>query len=175
MAHRQPRRRGTFIAAAALAAVVGAAAPAAAADSSTALQVSPSTATVGSQVTLTATVSCPEDPTGGLGVTFFDGGDELDTVGLDSGGQATLNTSFSTTGTHTITAAYNGNQVGGEGCGASSTTATVTVTDSPTPPNPGPCLLLCAPSLGTSLINFSTGDINNNIGNEIAHNSLHIH
>ncbi|MFE2385448.1 Ig-like domain-containing protein [Streptomyces misionensis] len=170
MARRHPRRQGTLIATAVLAAVVGLATPAAAAGSLTTVQASPSTATVGSPVTLTATVACPQDPTGGLGVTFFDGGDTLDTVPVDASGHATLATSFGTTGTHTITAAYNGNQVGGEGCGASNGTTTVTVTQSPTPPNPSPCLLLCAPTLGTSLINFSTGNINNNIGNEIIKN-----
>jgi type V secretory pathway adhesin AidA len=174
MARRHPRRQGTLIATAALAAVVGLATPAAAADSSTTAQASPSTATVGSPVTLTATVTCPEDPSGGLGVTFFDGGTELmPTVPVNSNGQATLTTSFNTTGTHTITAAYNGNQVGDEGCGASNGTTTVTVDESPTPPNPSPCLLLCTPTLGTSLINFSTGNINNNIGNEIIKSQIH--
>ncbi|MGY3064526.1 hypothetical protein ACVWZD_008848 [Streptomyces sp. TE3672] len=173
MTRRHPRRQGTLIATAALAAVVGLATPAVAADSSTTVQASPSTATVGRPVTLTATVTCPEDPTGGLGVTFFDGGDTLDTVPVDASGHATLPTSFSATGTHTITAAYNGNQVGDEGCGASSGTTTVTLTESPTPPNPSPCLLLCTPTLGTSLINFSTGNITNNIGNEIIKSHIH--
>ncbi|WP_329454571.1 Ig-like domain-containing protein [Streptomyces sp. NBC_01497] len=174
MARRQLRSQGTLMAAAALATVVGLATPAAAADSETTVQASPSTAALESPVTLTATVTCPEDPSGGLGVTFFDGGDPLKTVLLDDSGQATDTTEFDTTGTHTITAAYNGNQEGGVGCGASSTTTTVTVTERPTPPNPGPCLLLCTPTLGTSLINFSTGNINNNIGNDVK-NNIHLH
>jgi hypothetical protein len=106
-------------------------------------------------------------------VTFFDGGTELPTVPVNSSGQATLTTSFSTTGSHEITAAYNGNQVGEAGCGASNGMTTVTVTESPTPPSPNPCLLLCTPTLGTSLINFSTGNINNNIGNEIIKSHFH--
>lgn len=173
MARRNPRRPGTLIATAALALVVGLATPAAAADSSTTVQASPSTATVGSPVTLTATVMCPEDPTGGLGVTFFDGGDTLDTVPVDASGHATLATSFGATGPHTITAAYNGNQAGDEGCGASNGTTTVTVTERPTPPDPRPCFLLCASNLGTSLINFSTGNINNNVGNEMIKSHIH--
>ena len=65
--------------------------------STTTVQASPASATTGEQVVLTATVTCPGfPPTGGLGVTFFDGPDLLDTVPVNVGGQASLTTSFTT-------------------------------------------------------------------------------
>ncbi|CAM5257140.1 Ig-like domain-containing protein [Streptomyces hirsutus] len=157
MKRRQDRRMwktGTILA---LAAVVGLASPAAAAvDSTTTVTASPSAADVGVPVTLTATVTCDADPSGGLGVTFFDGGDILNTVPVGADGQAEHTTAFSTTGTHTITAAYNGN----DNCFASNNTTTVVVSAVPVPPTPpanGPCLLAC-----DGLINFTVGDINSN-------------
>lgn len=149
-------RRGRLVLATALAAVLGLASPAWAAASSTTVTASPQTAEVGDPVQLQATVDCPDDPTGGLGVTFFDGSDLLDTVDVDAAGQVTYTTTFSTVGTHTITAAYNGNA----NCDASNSTTTVQVTAAPTPPGPTPvpCLLACG-----GLINFSVGDITNNI------------
>ncbi|MDV9187443.1 Ig-like domain-containing protein [Streptomyces sp. SR27] len=154
--HLRGQGTGTLVAAAALAAVIGLATPAAAVDSSTTVQASPSTTTVGNPATLTATVACAEDPSGGLGVTFWDGPDVLDTIAVNSSGQATYTATFNVTGTHTITAAYNGNT----GCDASSNTTTVTVTQTPAPPTPGPCLLLCG---GPGLFNFSTGNIHNEV------------
>lgn len=148
-------KSGTILA---LAAVVGLASPAAAAaDSTTTVTASPSAANVGVSVTLTATVTCDADPSGGLGVTFFDGGNLLDTVPVSGSGQAQHRAAFTTTGTHTITAAYNGN----DNCFASSNTTTVVVSAAPVPPAPpanGFCLLACG-----GLIGFTTGDINNNI------------
>jgi hypothetical protein len=141
---------------AAVAAVVTFASSAlAAVPSTTTVQANPSSATVGQTVTLTADVTCSEDPTGGLGVTFFDGGDILDTVPVDASGRAQYAASFATTGTHTITAAYNGN----DNCGASNDETDVTVSSAPTPPTPpsgGFCLLVCG-----SLVGFTTGDIHN--------------
>ena len=154
---RRMWKTGTILA---LAAVVGLASPAAAAvNSTTTVTASPPAANVGVPVTLTATVTCAADPTGGLGVTFFDGGDILNTVPVGADGQAEHTTSFTTTGTHTITAAYNGN----ENCFASSNTIAVMVSAAPapvpsTPPANGFCLLACG-----GLINFTVGDINNNI------------
>ncbi|WP_457462971.1 Ig-like domain-containing protein [Streptomyces sp. TE5632] len=140
----------------AIAAVVGLATPAAAAvPSSTTVTASPSAASVGAPVELTATVTCSADPSGGLGVTFFDGGDILDTVPVGTDGQAEYTTAFATPGTHTITAAYNGN----EDCFASNSETTVAVSTAPVPPTPpgsGSCLLACG-----GLINFTVGDINN--------------
>ena len=150
------RGTGTLIAAAALAAVIGLATPAAAVDSSTTVQASPSTTAVGTPVTLSATVTCGEDPSGGLGVTFWDGADVLDTVEVSPSGQATYTETFNVTGTHTITAAYNGN----DDCNASNNTTTVTVTQTPAPPTPGPCLLLCD---GPGQVKFSTGNIHNEV------------
>ncbi|MFF9077108.1 Ig-like domain-containing protein [Streptomyces sp. NPDC014646] len=142
---------------AALAAVIALGTPAAAQDlSTTTVVASPTTAAVGSPVTLTATISCPEDPSGGLGVTFFDGPDLLATVPVGSNGVAVYSAAFATEGAHTITAAYNGNDV----CAASNDETTVVVSSTPTPPTPphGWCALICG-----SLINFTVGDINNNI------------
>jgi hypothetical protein len=147
-----------MVACASVAAVVALASPAAAAvGSSTAVQATPSPATVGRLVQLTATVTCADDPSGGLGVTFSDGTDNIGTIDVDSAGHTTLNTAFTTTGTHEITAAYNGNT----NCGASFTTLDVTVSDAPPPPPPpdngGGCLLC------DSLIGFHTGDIHNTL------------
>jgi hypothetical protein len=142
----------------ALAAVVGLASPAAAAvNSTTTVTASPPAANVGVPVTLAATVTCDADPSGGLGVTFFDGGDILNTVPVGADGQAEHTTTFTTTGTHTITAAYNGN----DNCFASNNTTTVVVSAVPVPPAPpanGFCLLACG-----SLIGYTVGDINNNV------------
>ncbi|WP_189109084.1 Ig-like domain-containing protein [Streptomyces camponoticapitis] len=154
-------RRGRLVVAAALAAVLGLATPAWAVPSTTTVTATPQTAAVGDQVQLAATVDCPADPTGGLGVTFFDGSTLLDTVPVDANGLAGLTTTFSTVGSHTITAAYNGSAE----CDASNSTTAVQVTSAPTPPNPptpGFCLLACG-----GLLTFSVGDINNtvNIGN----------
>ncbi|MFI2299714.1 Ig-like domain-containing protein [Actinacidiphila glaucinigra] len=113
-------------------AVVGAASPAAADQSTTTLQISPTTAAAGSPVQLTARVFCPGEPGGGvgLGVTFFDGGNILDTRPVVANGFAGYVARFATTGTHTITAAYNGNV----NCFASNAKATVTVTPPSTAP-----------------------------------------
>jgi hypothetical protein len=143
---------------AALTAVVAFASPAAAAaQSTTAVQASPSAAAIGQPVDLTATVTCAGDPSGGLGVTFFDGGDILDTVLVTSAGAAAYTANLSTVGTHTITAAYNGN----DNCSASSAETTVVMSAAPVPPAPpnGLCLLSC----GGGLINLTFGDIHNEV------------
>jgi len=130
---------------------------------STTVQASPASATVGQAVTLTVQVSCPADPSGGLGVTLFDGSNLLATVPVDSTGAGSLSTNFSATGSHVITAAYNGDS----DCAASNNTTTVDVTSSPTPPAP--------PSLignVSSLIN-NTGGIN--FGNNYASNDINSH
>lgn len=146
-----------LVTAAAMAGVVAFASPAAAAESSTTtVQASPPTAVIGQPVSLTATVTCTDDPSGGLGMTFFDGGDILDTVPVTSAGAASYTAQLSTAGTHTITAAYNGN----DNCSASNAETTVVMSaapESPTPP-PGFCLLACG-----SLINFNVGDIHNEV------------
>ncbi|MET9062859.1 Ig-like domain-containing protein [Streptomyces antibioticus] len=141
---------------AALAAVGAFASPALAAEpSTTSVQTTPSSASTGEQVHLTATVTCTADPSGGLGVTFFDGATLLDTVPVAADGTAQLNTTFTAPGTHSITGAYNGN----DNCGASSGTSTVQVSAAPTPPSgTGACFLLC----GGALFHFSVGNINNN-------------
>jgi hypothetical protein len=140
----------------ALATVLGLASPAWAVSSSTTVTATPQSAEIGTAVQLQATVDCPADPTGGLGVTFFDGGDELDTVPVNANGQASYTATFTTVGAHTITAAYNGNAE----CDASNNTTTIQATSAPNPPSPIPgfCLLACG-----GLINFSVGDITNNV------------
>ncbi|MFI7503534.1 Ig-like domain-containing protein [Streptomyces sp. NPDC049687] len=141
---------------AALVTVVAVASPAAAAPSATSVTAFPAVTSVGTSVDLTATVTCASDPGGGLGVTFFDGAELLDTVPVVANGQATYTTSFTTPGVHKITAAYNGNA----SCDASSSTASVQVSPSPAPPIgfPGFCLLTCG-----GLLNFVVGSINNHI------------
>jgi Bacterial Ig-like domain (group 3) len=132
--------------------------------STTTVQASPASPSVGQAVTLTVQVSCPADPSGGLGVTFFDGSNLLATVPVDSTGAGSLATNFSTTGSHVITAAYNGDS----DCAASNNTTTVDVASSPTPPVP-PSLIGNVGSLigNTGNINFD----NNYSSNEInSHN-----
>jgi hypothetical protein len=132
--------------------------------STTTVQATPASATVGQAVTLTVQVSCPADPSGGLGVTLFDGSNLLATVPVDSTGAGSLNTNFSATGSHVITAAYNGDS----DCAASNNTTTVDVTSSPAPPTP-PSLIGNVGSLigNAGSINFG----NNYTSNEInSHN-----
>ncbi|MFB8774878.1 Ig-like domain-containing protein [Streptomyces broussonetiae] len=145
---------------AALTLVLAAASSAVAAPSATTVTASPASAAVGSPVQLTASVSCGSDPGGGLGVSFFDGGDLLDTVPV-AGGVAAYSTVFTASGSHTITAAYNGN----DACDASSATVTVTVSPAAPPPStppslglPGLCLLACGGGIG-----FTVGDIRNHV------------
>jgi hypothetical protein len=85
----------------------------------TALAASSTTTTTGASITLTATVA-PSTATGT--VTFLDGTTSLGTGALSSG-KATLSTSFSTVGTHSITAVY-----GGSTTFATSTSSAVAVT-----------------------------------------------
>ncbi|MFF8537576.1 Ig-like domain-containing protein [Streptomyces sp. NPDC015532] len=149
----------------AAAATVLSLAPSAAAvdQSSTTVQVIPSPATTGQLVTLDATVTCSSNPDGGLGVSFFDGADLLATAPVSADGHSSLVTGFTTTGTHTIVAAYNGD----DSCGASSATTTVTVSQAPAPPAADPGCLLCG------LIDFHVGDIHNEV-NVDSHNVTHI-
>ncbi|UWE08554.1 Ig-like domain-containing protein [Actinacidiphila bryophytorum] len=141
---------------AAFAAVLVLASPAAAVDSSTSLAVSPAAPVVDQAVTLAATVTCGADPSGGLGVTFFDGAELLATVPVGTDGSAALRTTFDTTGAHTIVAAYNGD----DDCSASNDQTTVTVSEAPPPPTQpsGLCLLACS-----GLFGFQTGDIHNEV------------
>ncbi|MFF0000802.1 Ig-like domain-containing protein [Streptomyces avermitilis] len=60
------------------------------------------------------------------------GGNILSEVSVDSSGHAQYTTTFATTGTHTITAAYNGNA----NCFASNSMTTVQVSAAPVPPAP---------------------------------------
>jgi hypothetical protein len=81
-----------------------------AASSRVGLSASPNPSSTGQSVTLTATVltaSTAPAPTGQ--VTFFDGNILLGTVAV-SGGIATLGTNFTTAGTHSLSAAYSGDQ-----------------------------------------------------------------
>jgi hypothetical protein len=90
----------------------------------TKLSASPSSAPIGSSVSLTALVSPPAGspaPTGT--VDFKNGSAQIGTVTLNGTGQATLSTSGLGHGTHSITAAYSGNALD-----APSTSNAVTVT-----------------------------------------------
>ncbi|MFJ9742911.1 Ig-like domain-containing protein [Streptomyces sp. NPDC101166] len=154
------RRRtsvGWAVTSSALAVVLATATSAAAAPSSTSVIAAPASTTVGSPVQLAAGVTCASDPSGGLGMSFFDGGDLLDTVPVGIDGQANYTMSFSSAGSHTITAVYNGNGA----CDASNGTTTVQVAAAPAPPTPGfpgLCLLTCG-----GLFSFTTGNITNNV------------
>ncbi|GAA2961114.1 Ig-like domain-containing protein [Kitasatospora cinereorecta] len=146
----------------ALAAVLAFASPAAAAEpTSTTVQASPPSVVIGRSVQLVAQVSCPSDPSGGLGVTFFDGGDILATAPVSSSGQSSITSALTVLGAHTITAAYNGN----DNCSASSSTTTVQVTEWHKTPEDGPCLLLCGglPIIGGGIGNFHDISIRNEL------------
>ncbi|WP_314224931.1 Ig-like domain-containing protein [Streptomyces zaehneri] len=154
------RNAGLMVAVAAVATVLSLAPSAAAADpSSTTVQATPSAATTGQLVTLDATVTCSSDPSGGLGVSFFDGSDLLATAPVSADGHSSLTTGFTTTGAHEITAAYNGD----DSCSASNDTTTVTVSQAPAPPADNPGCLLCG------LIDFRPGGVHNEI-NVNSHN-----
>ncbi|MER5387417.1 Ig-like domain-containing protein [Streptomyces sp. NPDC002688] len=154
-----------MVAVAAAATVLSLAPSAAAADpSSTTVQATPSPATAGHLVTLDATVTCSSDPSGGLGVSFFDGENLLATAPVSTDGHSSLLTGFTATGTHTITAAYNGD----DSCSASSAITTITVAQAPAPPANNPGCLLCG------LIDFHVGDIHNEV-NVDSHNVTRIH
>jgi hypothetical protein len=161
---RTVKDRGKLVMGAALAAVLGLASPAAAVGSTTTVTVTPVSTTVGGVVRLQATVACASDPSGGLGVTFFDGANQLDTVSVGADGQAGQFALMTTAGTHTITAAYNGNGA----CDASSSTATVEVRAAATPPGQDPwCPLTCG-----ALISITEGDIYNHT-NHIDNTGIH--
>jgi hypothetical protein len=87
---------------------------------------------------LTATVTCAGDPSGGQGMTFWDGAVILATVPVAPNGQAVYPQApqyyLPSVGTHTITAAYNGNA----NCSASNVATTVVIFAAPVPPTPCP-------------------------------------
>lgn len=150
------RKAWKLVTFAALAVLVFAGPAVAAEPSTTTVQAAPSAAVVGQSVVLTATVTCAGDPSGGLGLTFFDGASPLVTVPVGADGTAAFTTGFTSVGAHAITGAYNGN----ENCGASSSTTTVEVSAapvSPTTPSDGLCFLC------DGLINFTVGDIHNEV------------
>jgi RHS repeat-associated protein len=90
----------------------------------TTLASSPTTAGATQVVTLTANVASGLNPSGS--VTFRDGSTTLGTAPLN-GNQATVTTSFATTGSHSLTATYNGDTNN-----TSSTSAAVNQTITPT-------------------------------------------
>jgi virginiamycin B lyase len=82
--------------------------PAPAAATTTTLAVDVSAPAVGQMVHLTATVASAASAPAGT-VTFFDAhSGALGTASLDGGGQAVLATAFSPSGTHSLTAVFNG-------------------------------------------------------------------
>jgi hypothetical protein len=97
--------------------------------STTTVTATPNPSAPGQPVTLTATISAPAgDVTGGLGVFFFDGADQLNSDPIPVGGgplsgTAALTTTFSTLGSHDITAAFSGTST----VGASSGTLSLSV------------------------------------------------
>ncbi|MBW5248067.1 Ig-like domain repeat protein [Streptomyces sp. P01-B04] len=158
-------RKVGLVVAVAAATVLSFATSAAAADpSSTTVQATPSPAVTGQLVTLDAMVTCSSDPSGGLGVSFFDGSELLATAPVSANGHSSLTTGFTATGTHDITAAYNGD----DSCSASNGTTTITVSQAPSPPANNPGCLLCG------LIDFQVGDIHNEVSVN-SHNVTRIH
>jgi hypothetical protein len=115
----------------------------------TALQSSQNTSTVGQAVTFTATVvSSGVTPVGT--VTFFDGTTSLGTGTVNGNGVATLSTSALAIGLHSITASYGG----GTNFSGSSSTAITQVVNSPTP-----ATAQYAPATNLSYSDSGSGDI----------------
>ncbi|MFG3552628.1 Ig-like domain-containing protein [Streptomyces sp. NPDC047725] len=160
---------------AALPAVVVFASPAAAADSSTTALASPSAVVIGQSVNLSAVVTCPFDPSGGLGVTFFDGANELFTAEVDANGQTMPQAvELTTVGTHTITAAYSGN--GNDKCSASYDETTVVVSAAPVPPPNENCLIACGGLVNYVSDSYNEVDSHNyNMVNYHSHNKVDNH
>ncbi|WP_189132548.1 Ig-like domain-containing protein, partial [Wenjunlia tyrosinilytica] len=113
------------------------------ASSTTTLTSAPDPSVTGQSVTFTATVqSVPPGaftPTGTVDFVI-DGGAPV-TVGLDGGGQATLTTSFATTGTHNATADYSGdaNLDPSQGTDTQQVTPASTTTTLTSSPEPSVC------------------------------------
>jgi hypothetical protein len=144
----------------------------------TRLQASASSVGVGQQVVITASVvaNFPGTgvPTGA--VTFLDGSVVLGTVSIGNIGTATLRTSFTTTGTHTITAIYSGseNHLGSSQTVPEQVNATPVLTPTTTAlfsststPQPGQRLLLTATVLGAPGTGAPTGTITFMNGNVV--------
>jgi len=88
------------------------------------LSVNPTSVAVGAPATLTATITSPAGTPAGSAV-FYDGGAFLQNVALDGMGVAVYGATFSTAGTHVITASYPAN---GSFAGSNASAVTVTVT-----------------------------------------------
>ena len=128
----------------------------------TALATSASTVTTGTNVTLTATIASPtsNSATGTTGtVTFFNGGVQIASpvtvvpngvsTTVAAGGTAALTTSFSSMGTKTITATYNGDM---NYALSSATAITVTVSGTGSLTLAGSAVTVTAGSNGMSMI-----------------------
>jgi hypothetical protein len=88
------------------------------------LSVNPASVAVGAPVTLTATITSSAGTPAGSAV-FYDGGTFLQNVALDATGVAVCGATFSTAGTHVITASYLAN---GSFAGSNAPAVNVTVT-----------------------------------------------
>lgn len=120
--------------------------------SSTALTSSAASVAIGASVTLTATVTgSGGTPTGT--VTFLNGSTSLGTANLNGSGVATLNTSFSTAGTNSITAQYGGNATF-KGSTSAALTETVVPPGISATVNPNP-LIIKSGSSGTLTITLT--------------------
>ncbi|MFG2078105.1 Ig-like domain-containing protein [Nonomuraea maritima] len=122
------------------------------APTTTTLTASPSSAAIGQYVVLSAHLSGCADTSTSLGMSFFEGGDLLATVPIAANGDASLIRSFSTTGTHTVTAVFNASPE----CAVSYATTNVVVNDSLAPPGPG--------LLGLNVGDIHIGDTRNVTG-----------
>jgi Big-like domain-containing protein/VCBS repeat protein len=108
------------------------------------LTATPNPATAGSVIGLTAQVQS----NGGVpfgGVSFFDGGVLLGTLGLNADASVTFNTASLATGSHTLSAVFNAN-----GPFASSTSSPATVTITVAPESTTATLVALSPQVSTS-------------------------
>jgi hypothetical protein len=125
----------------------------------------PNPSTYGESVTFTATVS----PAGATGtVTFMDGVTTLGSAALNANGVATFSTAALSAGTHSITAAYNGDSsYSGSTSPALSQSVvkagtTTTLTSSRNPSNPSQSVTFKAavsPSTATGTVQFLDGQV----------------
>jgi hypothetical protein len=108
------------------------------------LGVTPNPATAGTVVGLTAQVQS----NGGVpfgGVSFFDGGALLGTLGLNANASVTFNTASLATGAHTLSAVFNAN-----GPFASSTSSPATLTITAAPASTTATVVALSPQVSTS-------------------------
>lgn len=113
--------------------------------------------TLNQSVTLTATVTGVNAPSGG-DVTFKEGAATLGTVPLDSNGKAEITASFASAGDHPLTATYNGGSVYDPSTSDAITVRATTATTTTTLSLAASTIQVGVPATATVVVTSSTGD-----------------